>query len=361
MVAWNEEGSVDLAIKSVYAQTIFSVYREGLESVKLFVLANGCTDNTVEVANRATQKYLQKCPLSYVFADVREFERPGKAITWNNFVHEVSDKDADYLFMMDADVVINNEETCWCLIESLENDHYAFASTATAVKDLALKKNKTILDRISLAMTEMEHNARFPHLAGGLFCGRASFLRKIWLPHGMLNIDGFISRLAQTSFLTSETLQFGRILAPVGATFLFEAYDRLGDLYLNHCRRYAGSVLHVFIFNDIRKSIKGSGMSVSTLLRERYLQDDGWAIKLCSCEMASVGIKSIPWRSMLLRWSQFMLQPLKKKLYRWPLVLLGTLWQAVVLLGTYYTLKKGAIVKVWKDTKNRRLIDDVRG
>jgi glycosyltransferase involved in cell wall biosynthesis len=360
MVAWNEEGSINLAIKSLFRQTIFKRYQKDIELIKFFVLANGCTDNTVKVANTAIGKYLNECRLSYISAKVLEYKHPSKAITWNRFVHEVSDNEADYLFMMDADIEINNTETCWILIKSLEDNQFAYASGATAIKDLFFKKPKTITDRISLAMTDMEHNARFTHLAGGLFCGRSSFLRKIWIPNGMLSIDGFINSLAKTSFLTSEEIQHNRILAPRKATFLFEAYDRLNELYPNHCRRYAGKVIHNIIFSDFSETLELSKFSqdASDILRDRYLSDHDWMIKLISNRIQSLGWGAFPWQTITLRWSQFKLQPLNKKVFRWPLVLIGTIWQGAVLIGSYRTLKKGEIFKIWKDTQNRRLIDE---
>ena len=54
ILVWNEEDIIGQTLKSLFEQTLF--HRTGIE-IELIVLANGCTDKTTEVSEKAIQKY----------------------------------------------------------------------------------------------------------------------------------------------------------------------------------------------------------------------------------------------------------------------------------------------------------------
>ncbi len=49
---------------------------------------------------------------------------------WNVFNHEFVEEDIDYVFMMDADVVIKNKDSMWKMLCCLESNPRAHAASA---------------------------------------------------------------------------------------------------------------------------------------------------------------------------------------------------------------------------------------
>lgn len=356
MIARDEESSIGLSLKSLFQQSIFLDTGLDVAEIRICVLANGCSDGTAQVARSAIAEYAPAQPGCKISTRVVEYELGDKGMTWNRFVHEISDADSDYLFMLDADIVIDNAETCELIIAALEDNKEAVLSGAVAIKDLAMKENKSLMDKVSLSMTRLEHNVRFSSLAGALLCGRNGFFRKIWLPKNMLNIDGFFTTLAKTDFFTHTELMHHRVINPEGATFVFEAYTNFRLLYNNHCRRFIG----LAIWNHINKQLFQQGSEhgdVSEYLRERYEQDQNWLQSEIIRLSGEQGTSLVPWGAVTMRLRQYRVSKKEDRSVSFPVIVLATIWQFAVMLGVNYYLKKGDLGLVWKNSRNTRLVD----
>src|SRR5262245_24245425 len=104
ILAWNEESSISCTIESVLAQSLLTSGKA--ESVEIICVANGCTDSTAERASQALARLPESPAGTEIRCRVEEIQRPSKENAWNQFVHELSQNDADYLVLMDGDVAI---------------------------------------------------------------------------------------------------------------------------------------------------------------------------------------------------------------------------------------------------------------
>src|SRR5688500_10769711 len=75
-------------------------------------LANGCTDGTVEIAQRIFTEQATTNPYAMGFrCRIESLTRPGKLPAWNRFVHRLSAREAECLFLADGDIVVHHPGT----------------------------------------------------------------------------------------------------------------------------------------------------------------------------------------------------------------------------------------------------------
>ena len=89
VVACDEENAIGPMLRSLFQQSLFSDSEIDVEEINVFILANGCSDGTAEVARSffAKNPDLENAKSSL---EVVEFDYGDKATTWNRFVHELS-------------------------------------------------------------------------------------------------------------------------------------------------------------------------------------------------------------------------------------------------------------------------------
>lgn len=359
LVAWNEAVSIGLTIESIFSQNLLRRHHEGVERIELAILANGCTDDTIAVADAALRKHLASCRLGYVTATVYDLPGPDRPGAWNEFVHRISSKQSDYIVMMDSDIYFDNPDSLWNLVNGLQEDPSAYASATSAIKDVAQQKRKSLLDRACLVMTDMMRTAAAPrpHLTGGCYCGRAAFWRRIELPLGMKGDDAFLSRMVTTSLLTT-TPDYRRICRPPNATFVFEAYDSVWVLFKQHRRRMIGRYIEDLIYKDVGTEVGRSGADAGEILRRRNRESPEWLLELFHRKVSQVELCMIPPMRILLRLQQLTHQPLCRAIARLPVAVLGTAWDLAVAIAATWTMKRQQMAGVWFDTRNKRLLND---
>jgi len=356
IIANDEQSSIKLTIKSLFLQSLFYCDTIDIDFINVSVFANGCKDNTAKVAKQALKELRPNTTHIDLETDVVEFKLGDKATTWNRFVHEFTKDDATYLFMVDADILINNEATCELLVKSLEDNPDAVISSSTAIKDTSIQSKQSLLDKCSNYITKLEHDVRLSAVTGGLMCGRSSFLKRLWLPSYLLNIDGILTTIAKTDFFSSEELVHERVINPPGATFIFEAYRDIRLLYFNHCRRYIGHVIRNYLINEM-KAVNARGIDPAACLKEKYAANPNWLQAEIMLTIKKEKSSLVPWNVLTLRINQFIANKKNRSFSKIPVIILATIWQGMVLLGVRYFLAKGDLSRVWKNSQNSRLVD----
>lgn len=351
IMLWNEEGTIGMTIDSIFNQTLLKEYKSGIESVEVVALANGCTDQSIPNAKDAFARNLEKCDLPYVEARVEELPK-GRSPAWNWFVHESTSPDTNYILFMDADIIINNDNAMWSMIDGLEKSPYHPVAGAFGIKDIDLKDRKSLMQRLTSSFTKMEHDARHFYMCGGLYCGRKSFFRQIEFPKGFVcGDDGFIATMAITNFMTTD-YQFDRILHPKDATFVFEAYSTLPRLFKQHRRRMVGSAVRTMIIEYVRsKQILGSP-DAGSIIRRACEENPSWLEEYCQQQIAKSGFWVVSPRVVLYRLTQLRRLSWSKKLMRFPLALAGMLWHAAVILSANRSFRSGQYANVWTNMPN---------
>src|SRR6185503_13712962 len=125
--AWNEESIIRKTLESVFQQSLFEELSRRDEFCEVICIPNGCTDRTAEIAAQVFSEQERSHPFANAFrCRVEEIKEAGRNHTWNAFVHSLSSPDAEFLCIMDSDILFNQRETLYNLYAALLN-HYEAA------------------------------------------------------------------------------------------------------------------------------------------------------------------------------------------------------------------------------------------
>src|SRR6266850_2212987 len=219
--AWNEEKAIRRTLESLFKQSLFEELSKRGERCEVLCVPNGCTDRTPEIAAAVFAEQEEKHPFAAAFTcRVDEVREAGRNHTWNLFVHSFSHRAANFLYLMDSDIVFNQAETLFNMYAALLNDSRACASSDRQIKDIFFKPKKSWRDRISLATSEM--TGTIPgKISGQLYCIRADVARRLYLPKDLgAPDDGFIKAVVCTEFFTRE-LDPSRIVLAENASHVY--------------------------------------------------------------------------------------------------------------------------------------------
>ena len=230
MFAYNEQDNIETSITSVFNSTDKNLNR-------FYVIANGCTDNTVKVANEVKQK------LNFGQLTVHEIELGDKCNAWNTYVHDLADEVAVHFFV-DADVRFSLN----CFPQMAEK-LYSSPEQTVIIAGMPLSGRNLDFYR-SLVI---ERSCFF----GNLYGMKWSFIQRIrdkpfYLPVGLNWIDSFLTKAANTNLAFSKKNLPERTTWLEGVGYDFEKLSvfKPSDikLYINRIARYElGKIQEVFL------------------------------------------------------------------------------------------------------------------
>jgi Glycosyltransferases involved in cell wall biogenesis len=344
IIAWNEERAIPSLLQSVFQQTLFQeLARRGLRC-EVFCVANGCTDRTVEVATELFREQERNPEQAALFSGKAiNLSQRGKINAWNEFVHSLSAREARYLILMDADIVIHNPRTLWNLVQALESDPEARVSVDVPRKDLEFKPEKTFREQMSLRMSRLTRSAS-AQLCGQLYCIRSETARNIFLPRDLTACDdGFIKSLVCTDFL-SHGVWPSRIQLARDASHTFEAYTSLKSVFKNQKRQAIGqTIVHLLIDDYLKRMPAWERARLAETLRRKEHDNPDWLKKLIHEHLRR---KRFFWR---LYPGLISHRFLKLKSLSWsgrikalPAVLLGTALSLIASFAAFRFLKSGS-------------------
>ena len=284
--AWNEEKAVPTLLSSLWQQSLFDyLEKRGLKAEILCVL-NGCTDRTAAVAAEIFERAKREHPNCAAFVGrVVNLAERGKINAWNQYVHTLSAREARYLFMMDADIIIHPPDTLWNMLETLETDAEASVAVDVPCKDIAFKKATSWSDRLSLGMSHLT-SAADGQLCGQLYGIRAEMARIIYLPKDLPACeDGLIKALVCTDLLEHEVKPSRIRLAP-RAAHTFEAYTAPSHVLKNQKRQIIGqTAVHVLVDKHLQNVPGAERKDLALLLRAAEVADPAWLKKLIAAHL----------------------------------------------------------------------------
>jgi glycosyltransferase involved in cell wall biosynthesis len=356
IIAWNEEAAIAAMLESLFAQTLFAELSAQNMRCEILCVVNGSTDRTAAVARQIFEKHEREHPCKHTFAArVVEVEKRGKINAWNLFVHELSSREAQFLILADADIILNEPQTLWNMYRELENNSTALVSTDSPIKDIALKPRRTLMERVSLAASRMTQSAA-AQLTGQLYCIKANVARNIYLPADLAACeDGFIKALACTYFLTHEVRPKHIVVAPK-ASHIFEAYVSLRDILNNQKRQMIGqTIVHLLVDRELKQLPLEQKLNLAETLREREAADPNW-LKLLIAEHMRRTRHSWQLFPNLLSSRFKRLKGLRgtQRITHLPVALAGL---AVSLLASYraHRALRAGYVNYWPDTQSQKL------
>jgi len=339
--AHNEEQNIGATLESLFRQTLFdeaAARRLELNSLEVLCLANGCRDATAEAARR----FGKTLPPGTSYR-VIEIPEPGKSRTWNLYVHELSESDADFLILMDADITFEHHDVLEQLVRRLLTNPHAEVATDTPVKAFAARSGElSMADRASVAASKQVPKEGV--LCGQLYCGRAAALRRIWLPPALPVDDGFLAAMIKTSGFTSPD-DAERIAWVPTARHFFRTHRSVSGFIAHEARIIVGSVINFWLFGILWEQGR-KGHAGSFIQRQNHADPD-WLPSVIRQRVRSGGAWLIPAHFMLWRLAPLRGQPLSTQLRRAPIALAATGLNLIACIRANAILKREDAAAHW--------------
>lgn len=352
ILARNEASHIRHTIVSLLSQDVMQD-RE-VDVVQILVLPNGCTDNTAEVARSAL---LEGCPChsgGRITWAVHELAHGGKSNAWNEFIHRFSDQAADYVFLVDADVLLHRTSCLSGMLSKLDAAPDAHVCAGWPVKHYAFKPCKTLWERVSLAGSA-QTLAGAGWICGMLYCGRGSVLRRIWMPPGLLTEDGFLRAMVLTDRFTAQD-NLARVIADPEAVVVYETYTRIRDIVAAQRRMAAGTAMNAIIYSHLWENSTLAD-DAGQIIRRKNAENPGWAVELVREHVRNEGVGLFP-RGFLSRpLRKLTAMPIAGAIKQFPLIVLRALKTAIFGYLGNRTLESSNLLSAWraKDTGSARV------
>jgi len=361
ILAYNEESAIAETIRSIGEQTLVA-HLPPMWSVEVVCVANGCRDRTVQVAEQAFRDLRVARPSPRLEGRVENLERPSKENAWNEFVHRLSRRDADFLIMMDGDVRLLESNSLRSMIDMLCQHPRAHACGATTVKHLHLKSKPSLLERISLAATDIRRHAMPTRFAGCLYAARSQACRRFRLPTIMRGEDGFLLAMWGTDFFTVPVNHTDptRVVSSPDAKVLFEAYTSPRAVLKNLRRRAVGLTINTMLYDRLWAESTPREDAGALLLRW-HREDPTWDQKYLQQKIRERG-KWIPAGGSFWRWAspsgnlwtwfrRMKGMSLGTRIAYFPVALVGTCLMLYAYTAANRLLRSGKLDNLWFTTQ----------
>lgn len=230
MFAYNEATNIRSALTNV-----FENIDKRLQTV--YLLANGCTDNTVEIANEL------KVELGFTQLEVIEIKLGDKCNAWNHYVHDIKVNAACHFFI-DADVVFS--DSCFPI---LYDEITEIKPTPNIVAGYPLSGRN-----LPYYQMLVEERACF---FGNLYGASHKYIEMVrekhfCLPIGLNWIDSFLTKAANTDIQFLKENLPDRVIYKKGVGFQFESLSPFKPsdikLYKNRIARYElGKIQEIYL------------------------------------------------------------------------------------------------------------------
>ena len=283
ILAHNEAASIHKTLESLFQQSLF---KNQNHTIEIICVPNGCSDRTADRSREVLTQLVSPDLSSTVTWDVCELAQPGKPNALNHYVHQFSDRQADYLILMDADIWFEQEKTLESLVDLLERESHVWVSVDQPIKDVISKPNKNLIEHLSTFVSELSGSNNAVWLCGQLYCARAGVLRNIYMPTELSAEDSFLYQMVTTDGLKTEPRP-DRIARAPQASHVFETYTNPQQLIKHERWLIIANITNSLIFEHVQKAVKDMQSmpsqelySASTLFRTWDQQNPRWVTQL---------------------------------------------------------------------------------
>lgn len=318
--AHNEQDTIGPFLNSLVGQTVFD---DSAVNLQVYVLANGCRDDTVGQARAALAGF---DPDISGRVTLNDLESPGKSRTMHRYIHEISRREADILCFMDADIVLPQADTLARMIAALQERPALQTFTSRPVKDIEHSQIPTgIIGKIIAASGGGLSDYRTA-ICGQLFMMRSPMARQIGLPAGLPVEDGFMRAMMLTDLL-SNAEDFSRIDGDPEVFHVYESLRSIPALIRHQTRIVVGSAINSVLFAKIRRDAPNLPAAHDMLMQAA--KDDGWLGQVLKQDLPKWPHGYVPFHFLVWRLQAFWARP-EWRLRRIVLLIAGFGFDAVV-------------------------------
>lgn len=339
ILAYNEQGRIGPMLRALFDQTLLKNPRADLELLEVVCVPNGCKDATASEARSVLEERGGAMPSGRITWKVSELARADKCNAWNHFVHSASDQSADYVFLLDADIWFEQAECLARVLDTLIASPVANLCVDTPLKSIARTGGKGAMERASVSLSEVRQAGPLT-VAGSLYCARGEFIRRLWLPEGLLGDDGFVRAMLLTDCFSSPERMDRIVRAPDSAHF-FVASSGISQTFRHSKRLAVGTAMNAILFDHLWEHKNGE--DGGTYFKRRTDGDAGWVRRLIRDEVKGRGYWVVGTGESLRHFQNLRGLPLLRRLRMLPVCLAATLFDFAVLFSANRALKKGDI------------------
>ncbi len=292
--AHNEERDLPLLLGDICRQDILESEEAGVE---FHLLANACTDGTVEMAHR----FGECAPLAGKLF-VHDLAEGGKSRTWNRFVHDIAPQGADILGFLDADIRLADTGLLSGLVNGLarREDLKAFVS-----RPVADRAGATTWIARAIAGGGGTSGDWRRAICGQCYLLRAEAARNIHMPVGLPVEDGFLRAMLLTDCM--ERLDGPMTIdGDPELSHLFEPERTLPGFLRHQERIVVGSAVNTALFTALRTEPEGTRAAVL----ERAAEEPGWLGQCLREQLPNRQYGWVPW-SFLFKRARYMMTNLR--------------------------------------------------
>lgn len=356
ILAWNEEEAIGAALTSLFRQSLFAQLSQRGLRCEILCVANGCTDRTPAIAGEIFQAQSRGHAFKETFVcRSLNLQERGKTTAWNLFIHSLSAREAQFLFLMDGDIVLRHQDTLWNMYDALNLHPEASLATDRALKDISFQSRPSLRERVSLATSRMTQGGT-AQVTGQLYCIRTAVARNIYLPKDLAACeDGFIKSLVCSSFLTQESSP-ERVIAAPNASHIFQAYTTPAEILRNQKRQMMGqTIVHILVDGYLKGLAPEEKLNLAGTLCKREEADPDWLKRLIAAHLKQARVF---WRLfpglLTFRFQRLAQMRGSTRLLHLPAAIAGFVVTLAATWLAHRSLKRGS-TQYWPDTRSGRL------
>jgi glycosyltransferase involved in cell wall biosynthesis len=200
IMAHNEEKVIQKAVESILSQDVPVGY-----SVKVVVVANGCSDRTEEIVKGLEERNPNKVALVSI-------KEKGKTRAINRaikFFDEISSTDLQipYVIFLDADCEFNGKEALIDFVNRFEQNPQLCAVGADCLPDVLFNKRKDVVAELYRTVYKLSKSVRINSISGMCYGIRLDVLKMVNFPEIQFAEDMFVSARLNGWFCKDRSIQ----------------------------------------------------------------------------------------------------------------------------------------------------------
>lgn len=326
--------SVDAALARAQWNEVPVVSHDGTTTKTTFVpeihvLANGCRDATVTLAEAYALHRKSKVPMR-----VHSLALGDKGEAWNYGVHTIlADRtDVSTLLFLDSDIDLSQSRLDG-LVTALCDNPNILASVSEPLKK---KQNFNLRSPAAFVLSRSSQGHSDGKICGQLYSLRRNIAERIWLPRGLLVEDGFLAGCINTQMFSHEP-DVSLIHANRQVHHFFDAEATLASAIKHEARLELGTHINAVVW----PLLWSEGSESDKFLKARYDADPSWLVRLFADEVKRYGVRQFEWRRALEPFVNLRVDatlPLKS-----PIAALRAAQRSVALLQAYRDAKSGRL------------------